>query len=358
MSENASEPLTPPPRRETFLARYPRNVKMAATVVILALIILPPAWIHGRLHQHLDNGEFLSSSPEMETGKLSPAGNKVIGTDINAPALNDQNDRSIKLVQAPDRRVTEDTPEGPLPRISEDGLLPWQIYARPFNTADRRPRIAIVITGLGLSPAITDQAISQLPPTVTLALDSQGPVVAAWGNRARQDGHEILLQVPMEPFDYPRSDPGPMTLLTNLPNSDNLGRLLTAMRHAVGYVGITTASGSRFTTDSNKYMTVLEVLHKRGLMVVDTRTAPHGVVTDMAVSSGVPVATVTQRLDTDLSPDAIAAVLDDLEKTARQNGRAIGVTAPTPLMLNQLQAWAKTLPQRGIALAPISAMVQ
>lgn len=351
------EPYVLPPRRETFLAHYPRNFKMAVTIAVLALVVLPPAWIHGRLHQHAGM-EALRLPSEAEMGKISGAGPKVVGTDSNAPALNDQDDRTIKLVSAPDRRVTEDTPEGPLPRISEDGLMPWQVYARPFNTADRRPRIAIVITGLGLSRTVTDQAISQLPPTVTLAFDSQGPVVAAWGGRARQDGHETLLQVPMEPFDYPRSDPGPGTLLTSLPNGDNLQRLLSAMRRAVGYVGITTVSGSRFTTDSNKYLPVLDAMHRRGLMVLDARTAPHGVVTDMAVSTGVPVATVTQRLDSDLAPDAIMAALDDLEKTARQNGRAVGIAAPTPVMINQLQIWAKTLPQRGIALAPISAMVR
>ena len=242
MSDHTSTSYDLPLRRETFLARYPRNVKLAVTVVIFAVAILPPAFIHGRLHQHMEGRELVSPATDMETGTLPSVGGKVVGTDVNAPALNDQDDRSIKLVEAPDRRVTEDTAAGPLPRISEDGLLPWQVYARPFNAADKRPRIAIVITGLGMSRAITDQAITQLPPTVTLAFDSQGPVVAAWGGRARQDGHGILLQVPMEPFDYPRSDPGPATLLTSLPNGDNMDRLLTAMRRMVGYVGITTTA--------------------------------------------------------------------------------------------------------------------
>ena len=31
--------------------------------------------------------------------------------------------------------------------------------------------------------------------------------------RAREAGHEVLLEVPMEPFDYPDNDPGPQTLL-------------------------------------------------------------------------------------------------------------------------------------------------
>jgi polysaccharide deacetylase 2 family uncharacterized protein YibQ len=162
----------------------------------------------------------------------------------------------------------------------------------------------------------------------------------------------------MEPFDYPRSDPGPDTLLTSLPNSDNIARLLSAMRRATGYVGITSTSGSRFTTDSTKLAPVLQVLRDRGLMVLDARAAPHSAVTDMARNATIPVATVTQRLDSDLSPDAISSALDDLEKTARQNGRAVGITTATPVMITQLQAWAKTLPHHGIALAPITAMVQ
>ena len=345
------------PRRETFLARYPRNVKMLATVMALALVILPPAWIHGHLHKRAAT-RTVDAAAEMDMSKLLGLGGEKIETDIAAPSLNDQDDPNIKLVPAPDSRVTEDTAEGSLPRISESGVSPWQVYARPFNSSDKRPRIAIVVTDLGMSRTITDQTIAQLPATITLAFNAQGAVVSAWGQRARQDGHEILLQVPMEPFDYPRSDPGPNTLLTNLPNSDNIERLLRILRKATGYVGVTSVSGSRFTTDTNKLLPVLAALHDRGLMVLDARAAPHSVVTDMAHNAGVPVVTVTQRLDGDLSPDAIAAALNDLEKTARQNGRAVGITAATPVMIAQLQAWAKNLPQHGIALAPVTAMFQ
>jgi polysaccharide deacetylase 2 family uncharacterized protein YibQ len=333
---------------------------MAATALLFALVILPPAWIHGRLHRSEVAQTHGATSDEQNNNNAympTMAGPK-IDTDVNAPALNDQDDRAVKLIAAPDNRVTEDTAEGSLPRISENGLRPWQIYARPFNEADRRPRIAIVIAGLGMSRAISDDVIAQLPPAVTLALDAQGPVAGAWAARARQDGHEILLDVPMEPFDYPRSDPGPNTLLTSLPNSDNIARLMIALRKASGYVGITSISGSRFTTDSTKYAPVLETMHERGLMVLDARAAPHSAVTDMAHNAAVPVATVTQRLDGDLSPDGIAAALDTLEKTARLNGRAIGVTTATPVMIAQLQTWLKALPQHGVALAPVSAMVQ
>jgi polysaccharide deacetylase 2 family uncharacterized protein YibQ len=284
----------------------------------------------------------------------------VAGTTGNAGVeiLNQQDDRSIKMSPAPDMGLSEDRSDGSLPRISEDGRQPWQVYARPFNTADKRPRIAIVIVDMGLSRAATDAAISRLPANVTLAFDSQSPVIGAWCARARQDGHETLLMVPMEPFDYPRSDPGPNTLLTNLPNSDNLQRLYAALREATGYVGVTTLSGSRFTTSPEKLATVLDVLHQRGLMIFDARVAPHSAVTDMAYNMHVPAAAATARIDANPSPEAIDAALDQLAKTARLTGRAVGIAAPLPVVLDRLQVWLKDLPQNGIALAPISAMTQ
>ncbi|MDR3449658.1 MAG: divergent polysaccharide deacetylase family protein [Alphaproteobacteria bacterium] len=356
MSHSESLPSPHPPRHRTFLARYPRNTKLVVTAVLLALVVLPPAFVRGWAHKRV--APSVSSDYAREDVQDYTPSTAKIETDVNAPALNDQNDTSIKLDPAPDSRITEDNAQGSLPRISEGGLRPWQVYARPFNLSDKRPRIAIVVTGLGLARTVTDEAISHLPPSVTLAFDSQGPVVGAWGSRARQAGHEILLEVPMEPFDYPRSDPGPDTLLTSLPNSDNLSRLMIAMRRATGYVGITTVSGSRFTTDSTKLAPILQVVHDRGLMVLDARSAPHSAVTDMSHNAGIPVATVTQRLDGDLSPEAIAGALADIERTARLNGRATGIVEATPVMIDQIEAWAKDLPSHGIALAPISAMVQ
>ncbi len=43
---------------------------------------------------------------------------------------------------------------------------------------------------------------------------------------ARSGGHEILLEVPLEPFDYPENDPGPDTLLTGQAPRDNLEQAL------------------------------------------------------------------------------------------------------------------------------------
>ncbi len=356
-------------RRETFLAAYSRNFKLAVVTLVLAVAVLPWALdrllslsdvtIPGHLVKKIAHVTHVQSAdaemrPEV-TGQVNQA---QLGNQVNEPALNSQDDKSIKLILAPAPAVTEDTPQGSLPRIGEDGRPPWQVYARPYNVADRRPRIALVITDLGLARAPTDAAISRLPTNVTMALDVQSPVVSAWGNRARQDGHEIIINVPMEPFDYPRSDPGPNTLLTSLPNSNNIERLTWALRECVGYVGITSFSGSRFATDPDKMRAVLDILKQRGLMIFDPRIAPHSVIMSLAKEDHIPYAVGTLQIDDELTPDAIDKTLARLEKEARLNGHAVGIAGSSPLVLDRLQLWLKNLPDRGISLAPLSAVVE
>ena len=366
-AENNVGPSDGSARRETFLARYPRKLKLGALGLIIAALLLP--WL-------LFGG---SQSHELRTTKAAISGSDSRAALVNqAPLSPLQSDRaspkegagastpeevsndtsSVFLRPAPDLGVSEETPQGSLPRIGEDGRQPWQVYARPFNTNDKRPRIAIVITDLGMSRVSSDAAITRLPSNVDLAFNVQSPVVGAWLARARQAGHETILMLPMEPFDYPRSDPGPNSLLSNLPNSDNLQRLQWALMQASGYVGVTTLSGSRLTTDPSKITPILDVIHKRGLMVLDARVAPHSAITDLARTAHIPVAVNTERLDRNLSPEAIDEALNHLEQTARLNGQAVGIAPALPILLERLAEWTRQLPRDGIALAPLTAVAQ
>lgn len=351
-------------RRETWLARLPRLFKLAVTGglvgIILLLILLPHFMSSGssKVEQRAAEREPVEAEADHDGRQIQRAPASHYSFDPRAEALNAQDDHSVRLTPAPDPTVTEDTPLGSLPRISENGRYPWQVYARPFNTFDRRPRIAIVVGDIGLSRVASDMAIARLPANVTLAFNVLSPVVAAWCARARQEGHEALLQIPMEPFDYPRSDPGPDTLLTHLPNADNLQRLLQSLRLGAGYVGVTTLSGSKFTSDPEKLKPVLAELKRRGLLAFDAHLTPHSVVEDLAHGMRLPVVVNTSRIDVDLAPDQIDESLMQLEKTAKLTGRAVGIVAPTPIVIERLQLWLKDLPSRGVALAPVSAMVE
>jgi len=262
------------------------------------------------------------------------------------------------LTPAPVPALVEASAAGPLPRISPTGQTPWQTYARPFDWSDTRPRIAIVLAGMGISARSTQAAIERMPSGITFAFDPAGDRVANWIEAARRDGHEALLSIPMEPVAYPRVDPGPNTLLTLFPPEENRRRLEANLARASGYVGITTLSGSRFTGSSDAVRPVVETLRQRGLVLLDARVADRSAATMLATQAGVPRALADARIDETPSAGLIDERLALLERTARQNGVAVGVgMADLPVTLDRITAWAATLDSKGLVLAPVTAVV-
>src|SRR6185312_13826581 len=122
-----------------------------------------------------------------------------------------------------DPALIENSPAGPLPRIADDGRKPMTAYAAP--AAAGKLRIAIVVSGLGLGAKATGAALAGLPAAVTLGFAPYAGDVQHWVSQARGLGHEVLLEVPMEPFDFPDSDPGPHTLRAGADEDGNIQRL-------------------------------------------------------------------------------------------------------------------------------------
>ena len=262
----------------------------------------------------------------------------------------------IALAPVPDPGLVRDSPDGPLPVIAPDGREPWRVYARPFSTASDRPRVAILLRGIGLSQSASNAAIQQLPGEITLALAAYAPNLTTWVATARAAGHEVLLQVPMEPHDYPASDPGPHTLLTSLSADANGERLQWLLGRFAGYVGIANIAGAKFATSPDHVRPILLALKERGLMIVDGRAARNSLRAPISGEVGVPHAINNRFIDNEASRVAIDARLFELERIAQSVGFAVGIGYPFPVTIERLAAWVKTLDQKGLALAPVSAV--
>ncbi len=249
--------------------------------------------------------------------------------------------------------------EPPAPEIApelDEALPPWQAHSRPFEPADDSPRIAIVVTDLGLSAAATQLAIQDLPGEVTLAFAAHAPDLETWIPQTRAAGHEALVMVPMEPEDYPVNDPGPYTLLTSQAPSTNIDRLDWSLRRATGFVGIIDTKGSRFTAVADAVQPVVEEIGNRGLLVLDSGSEA-SVMPAVARESQVPV-TASDTFITDFaSGNAIDLRLTELEAIAKDNGSAVGVAFPYPILFERLKTWIEGLDDKGIVLAPITAVV-
>lgn len=251
-------------------------------------------------------------------------------------------------------------PAAPAPDAQSAVSVPgqaWQAYARPFDAEDPRPRIAVVVTGLGLSADATEAAMQRLPGAVTLAFTPYAARLDEWIARARTDGHEVLLELPMEPRDYPRDDPGPDTLLTSLDPEQNLARLDRTLRRGTGYVGVNNVTGSRFASTPQSLRPIFEELKRRGLMFLDGRTGARTVAAQLADEAALPYAVNNLQIDAEASRPAIDAALAELERQARNTGFAVGMASPYPVTLERLAHWATTLAHKRIALAPVTAVV-
>jgi uncharacterized protein len=269
------------------------------------------------------------------------------GRPIQVPAVR-------KLAAAPDPRLVERTEYGPLPRIGQDGARPASVYRRPTGpVAKAGARIAILVAGLGISQSDTADSIEKLPAAVTLAFGPYGDNLERTVGEARDKGHEVMLQVPMEPFDYPDNDPGPHTLTVQAGQRENADRLHWIMGRFTGYFGLVNAMGAKLTANEAALQPLVSEIASRGLVFLDDGSSPRSVIA-ATPSPSIPTARANIVLDAVPRPDAVEEALTRLEALARERGLAVGTANAAPATLDRIARWAKTLPGKGIELVPVS----
>jgi len=256
-----------------------------------------------------------------------------------------------------DPRVTDTSRHGPIPKVGANGERPADVYARPVKPQPSRadaPRIAIVVEGLGISANGTAEALAKLPAPVTLAFVPYRIDIERWVGRARGENHAVLLQVGMEPFDYPDNDPGPQTLLASLPADQNIDRLQWFLARFQGYVGAASLMGARFTATGEALSPVIREIGKRGLIWFDDGTSPRSTAAQISGAANVAFAKADAVIDAVPTAAAIDEALARLEAIAKSRGIAIGAAGALPVTINRIAEWAKAADERGILLVPVS----
>jgi polysaccharide deacetylase 2 family uncharacterized protein YibQ len=274
------------------------------------------------------------------------------------PTIPESETGSVTLPQVPVAELVEESQYGPLPKVAADGRRSIDVYARPSRyavaNAGDPPRIAILVTGLGLPGGPAGDVLKGLPAPMSVAYGAYGRNLQDGVSRARDSGHEVLLQIPLEPDNYPTVDPGPHTLLTTLPPEENMKRLQWLMSRYTGYVGVTNHMGAMFEAAPDSLQPVLEELKRRGLLYVDDGSVQGSMAGQIAGAIGLDYSVVSVQIDA----GNVAKQLAELEAAAKQRGAAIGVIKATPATIKQLTDWANKLEAKGFVLVPVSAAVR
>jgi len=279
---------------------------------------------------------------------LVPSGSII----VRDPAALSQDLRTAHL---PDRALVEESGHGLLPVRAADGRRPFDAYRRPWSGA-RGARVAIVIGGLGLSQTGTQEAIRKLPPEVTLAFASEGNSLGRWMQEARRDGRELLMQVPLEPFDVLKANPGRNTLLAEADAAENIDRLRRALGRTTNYVGVLNHMGARFTATPEAMQPFMDELGKRGLMFLDDGTSARSLAGAQAPAARVPLAVADAVIDASRDRGAVLATLDELERIAISRGTALGTGSAFDVTVDAVAEWAAGATKRGVEIVPVSAL--
>jgi hypothetical protein len=260
-------------------------------------------------------------------------------------------------VADPDPALLEQDPADeahPLPRIAADGRMPMQTYAAGFDSTTSRPRVGLIVAGIGGMTADSAAAVQSLQGAVTFAISPYESNLGKLLNSIRSSEHEYLVSVPMEPREFPLNDPGPEALMTNLPSKDNLKRLHWILSRFSGYVGATDAlnslRGERFAAQADQMEAMLGELSERGLLFVDVRPGINALPKAWGRS-------VDLVIDDPPTEAGIDAKLAQLAKLAKDSGSALGLaTGPRPVTVARIVAWTNGLAEQGLILAPVSAL--
>lgn len=267
------------------------------------------------------------------------------GSAIAAPQL-----AARPLAAAPIAGLSQPGPQGALPVIATDGRVPAQAYARPFQP-NGRPRVSLIVGGLGLNAVTTRAAIERLPAEVTLSFVPYAEGLQGWIDLARAQGHEVMIEIPMEPTGYPNNDPGPYTLLANATPDDVEAKMAWLLGRATGYFGVTNYLGDRFVTSDAGMAAFLGILRQRGVAFLDDGLARRR---PGAWARG----TADVVVDETQTPAAIIGRLNALEAAAKTRGAALGTGFAYPVTVEAAARWTAGLEARGLQLAPASAMTQ
>jgi len=262
------------------------------------------------------------------------------------------------LTKAPAAAVTEDTPAGPLPRIAASGKKPSDVYAKTVSLNvihSDQPKIVIILGGMGLNEKLTRQAISDLPADVTFAFAPYGNNLQSQVDKARDEGHEVFLQLPMEPVGYPANNPGPKTLLADGAAGANQESLTWLMSRFAGYAGVINYMGGRFLAAPGAVKPLLSEIKKRGLDFMEDGSVPLSAADQVAATLNMPIRHGASVIDQNPDAASISAALDALEEQARKGEVAIGTGTGLDVTIAAVRDWARDAQGRGVVLVPATA---
>jgi len=221
-------------------------------------------------------------------------------------------------------------------------------------------RLALIIEDYG-SDRTASRRFADLPATFTAAVRPNIPGAQAAAKEAVQAGMEVLLDLPMEPKEYPTRNPGDNAILVDLSGREIRNRVARALDTVGPVHGVKTYMGGLAVEDRDVMRAVLEELRDRRLYFIDATQSPYTAVSDLGQELGVETLLVSSIAEVDegrTSASTIAIRFQDLLRRCQAKGYAVGIIHAKPETHQVLVRLLPKMAQDGIAVMSLTEVMR
>ncbi len=250
--------------------------------------------------------------------------------------------------------LVKNGPFGPLPQRTANGNSVLKAYARPVSLQPNRQPVSLIIGGLGVNRGVTQQAIDALPADVTLSFAAHSSGLQGWIDKARADGHEVLIEIPMDSNAFNPSEPGAARTLKAGNANVNNRHLDWLLSRGQGYFGVINFNGDTFLTRSDAAAKTLDRFSQSGLGFISDGAFATPSLPALAQSVGLPYKAGFGLIDPEPDTAVIRSELSKLATIASSGDAPVGVGFAYPETLETVNEWLRKLPDESLQLVPAS----
>ena len=225
---------------------------------------------------------------------------------------------------------------------------------------DTQARLALVVFGLAEDPALAKEFLALRAP-FAVSLPPATPNSAVLFKEARDQGREVLLQVPLEPINYPQVNPGPGTILVTMKPSQITALLRRYLDQARPVAAVANLMGSLATQDMTVMGAMYRELHRQRLPFLHVMPVPGAVCKPLAADLGV----AYEEPDAVIDYETRGPKADKLERrwkqvleAARARGQMVVMVRASDLSRGFLPKALETKRLEGVSLVPLSSILK
>lgn len=238
----------------------------------------------------------------------------------------------------------------PLPIIEADQPLEKETnaalkYKKPYTHHPHKKQIALLLSPIGLNDQTTTAVLSSLPEQVTLAFSVNAPHLKTQLESARRHGFETMLFIPMETTHFPAYDSGETAVYSFQDDATNQSVLQAFLSAPLPVSGVITQDTAVMEKMPDFDDLMKQAVSNKGLLYISAEPV------DIPLNKAADF-----DFKENFYPQALDAYRRQIEQTAQNQGYAIAVFPPIPVVLQTLAQWISENSKPDIEFVPVSAL--